>query len=145
MVGFSKYGRTDANAVRLGASAPDLETAGFIDHQRIDIDVFIDGPPGRTSGGVHLLFEGERVNREDEAPCPTVNETEPALGNDAGTPFHVVILGALVRMKLTCWQRKDQVQLIDLINVGLIDNSRPARFPPALAARLQARIDNPNS
>jgi Uncharacterised nucleotidyltransferase len=37
-----------------------LETAGFVYHHQLDIDVFIDGPHGKPSGGVHLLFAGEK-------------------------------------------------------------------------------------
>ena len=39
---------------------------------------------------------------------------------------------------------KDQVHLLDLIGVGQIDATWPARFPPILAARLQELLDNPN-
>ena len=50
---------------------------------------------------------------------------------------------ALVRMKLTSYRRKDQVHLIDMISVGLIDASWPAKLPPELGARLQVLIDDP--
>src|SRR5271154_202589 len=33
-----------------------LETVGFVYHHLLDVDTFIDGPQGRPSGGVHLLF-----------------------------------------------------------------------------------------
>jgi hypothetical protein len=45
--------------------------------------------------------------------------------------------------KLTAFRRKDQVHLLDLIGVGLVDDSWPARYPPELAARLQSLLDNP--
>src|SRR5271157_3611480 len=38
-----------------------LETAGFVYHYLMDVDVFIDGPQGKPSGGVHLFFAGEKV------------------------------------------------------------------------------------
>jgi hypothetical protein len=47
-------------------------------------------------------------------------------------------------MKLTSWRLKDRVHLIDMIQVGLLDASWPARLPPPLAARLQELLDNPN-
>src|SRR5216684_3458175 len=37
-----------------------LESAGFIYHHLLEIEVFIDGPQGKPSGGVHLLFAGEK-------------------------------------------------------------------------------------
>lgn len=122
-----------------------LEGAGFLYHQLMDIDVFIDGPQGRPSGGIHLLYAGEKVKKDDLTPCPSIRDSERALGIDAGAQFQVVTLEALVRMKLTSWRRKDQVHLLDLIHVGQIDQSWPARFPPPLAARLQELIDNPDS
>jgi hypothetical protein len=106
----------------------------------MDVDVFVDGPQGKPSGGVHLLFFGERVQPDHVTPCPDLNETESAAG---GVSFRVVTLEALVRMKLNSNRRKDQVHLEDLIGVGLIDSTWPARFPPELAARLQHVIDTP--
>ena len=52
-------------------------------------------------------------------------------------------LEPLVRMKLTYFRRKDQVHLLDMLAVGLIDESWKIRFPPELADRLQQLLDNP--
>ena len=70
--------------------------------------------------------------------APDVTESEPATG------FRVVSLGALVQMKLTSFRDKDRTHLRDLIGVGQIDHTWPARLPPVLAARLQEILDNPN-
>jgi hypothetical protein len=115
-----------------------LETAGFVYHQLLDVDVFIDGPQGKPSGGIHLLFAGEKVRAEDEHPCPALDESERA------AEFQVVTLLALVRMKLMSWRLKDRVHLLDMIHVGLIDATWPAQLPPPLADRLQQLLDNPN-
>jgi len=48
-------------------------------------------------------------------------------------------------MKLTSFRRKDQVHVLDMLDVGLIDATWCARFPPELAARLQELVDNPDS
>jgi hypothetical protein len=56
----------------------------------------------------------------------------------------VLTLPALVQTKLTSWRLKDRVHLLDMIQVGLIDATWPARLPPPLAARLQALLENPN-
>ena len=69
---------------------------------------------------------------------PDVTESE------AGTHFRVLTLEALVRMKLTSFRRKDQVHILDLIGVGLVDASWPARLPAELAPRLQELLDNPD-
>ncbi|HEX3869970.1 MAG TPA: hypothetical protein VHV77_06020, partial [Pirellulales bacterium] len=58
--------------------------------------------------------------------------------------FQVMTLEALVRMKLIAYRRRDQVHLLDMIHVGLIDVTWPARFPAPLGARLQQLLDDPN-
>ena len=58
--------------------------------------------------------------------------------------YRVLALEALVRMKLTSYRRKDQVHLLDMLEIGLIDASWPTRYPPELAARLQHLIDTPD-
>src|SRR5712691_3957035 len=106
-----------------------LEGAGFVYHHLLDIEVFIDGPQGKPSGGVHLLFAGEKVRTQDEHPCPGLDESE------AAAEFRVVSLPALVRMKLLTWRLKDRVHLLDMIQVGLLDATWPARLPPPLRGR----------
>ncbi len=125
--------RTDFAAARTA-----LEQAGFVYHHLLDVDVFIDGPQGKPSAGVDLLFAGEKVKVEDEHPCPELEESERA------AEFQVVALLALVRMKLIAWRLKDRVHLLDLIQVGLIDATWPARLQPPLGSRLQELLDNPN-
>jgi hypothetical protein len=142
-------GRVDEDAVRntryvdilirrgdLSAAKAALEPAGFV--HSFGVDMFLDGPEGRPTSAVHLLFAGEPVRTRDPAIAPDVNESEPAAG------FRVVSLDALVRMKLTSFRDRDRMHLRDLIDVGQIDSSWPARLPPVLAARLQELLDNPN-
>ncbi len=100
--------------------------------------MFIDGPQGKPSGGVHILFAGEKVRPEYEHASPGLDESERA------TEFQVATLQALVKMKLISWRDKDRTHLRDLIGVGLIDANWPARFPPPLGERLQQLLDDPN-
>jgi hypothetical protein len=115
-----------------------LEAAGFIYHQLLDTNTFIDGPQGKPSGGIHLLYAGERVRREDDYSLPQIEESERAI------EFQVVSFEALLRMKLTSFRLKDRVHILDMIGVGLVDGTWPARFPPPLGARLQQLLDDPN-
>src|SRR5450755_1487023 len=62
----------------LAAARAALEAAGFVYHQLLDVDMFIDGPQGRPSGGVHILFAGEKVRPQDGHPCPDLDESERA-------------------------------------------------------------------
>ena len=52
-------------------------------------------------------------------------------------------LEPLVRMKLTAFRRKDQMHLLDMIDVELVDATWCQRLPPELAARLQELLENP--
>ena len=54
----------------------------------------------------------------------------------------VAALDALVRMKLTSFRLKDKVHLLDLLDVGLIDENWCDRFPPAIGARLRELIES---
>ena len=144
-------GRVDEDAVRntkdvdllirrsdFPATKAALEAVGFFYHHIWDVDVFIDGLDGRPSAGVHLLFAGEPVRAGDENASPDITESERA------AEFQVVSLEAIVRMKLIAWRLKDRVHLMDLIGVGQIDATWPARFPAALRERLQQLLDNPD-
>ena len=122
----------------LEATKAALEPAGFVYCQSFGVDMFLDGPDGRPTSAVHLLFAGEQVRVNDAAIAPDVTESE------RGPEFCVVSLQALVQMKLTAFRDKDRTHLRDLIGVGLIDQTWPARLPPELAARLQQLLDNPN-
>jgi putative nucleotidyltransferase-like protein len=112
-----------------------LESIGFI-HQNVSgIDLFLDGPQGSVRSAIHIVFAGEKVRPEYVLPTPEITEAE------AGPEFPVPTLDALVRMKLTSFRLKDQVHLLDMLDVGLIDESWSGRFPPELAARLKEIVD----
>lgn len=122
----------------LDAAERALGAVGFVRRHVAGIDMFLDGPDAKARDAVHVLPAGERVRPDDLAPTPSVEDHERP-----DPMFRVVALESLVRMKLTSYRRKDQVHLTDLLGVGLIDASWVARFPPALAGRLQHLIDTP--
>ena len=125
--------RTDLAAARTA-----LEGAGFVYYQLLDVDMFLDGPQGRPSEAVHILFAGEKVRPEYEHASPDLDASERA------AEFQVATLQALLKMKLIAWRDKDRTHIRDLIGVGLIDVAWPARFPPPLGERLQQLLDDPN-
>jgi hypothetical protein len=144
-------GRVDEDAVRntrdvdilvrradLPAVKAALEPVGFVYCQSFGVDMFLDGPQGRPTSAVHLLFAGEPVRVNDPAIAPNVCDSEQA------AEFRVLTLQALVQMKLTAFRLKDRVHLLDLMGVGLLDQSWSEHLPPELAARLQQLLDNPN-
>ncbi len=124
--------RGDLNAAKSAMAA-----AGFIHAQVSDIDMFLDGPNTGPRDAVHIIFAGEKVRDRDLVITPDVDESVSPEG------FRVIALEAIVRMKLTSFRRKDQVHLTDMLDVGLIDGTWPARFEPEMAARLQMLIDTP--
>jgi hypothetical protein len=69
--------------------------------------------------------------------APNIEEIETV----AGIP--VVKLNSLVRLQLGRNRLDDAVDIRDLIDVGLVDQSWTAQFPPELAARLQVLLDDP--
>jgi hypothetical protein len=114
-----------------------MEADGFIFGNAHGVDFFLDGPDAKPSEGVHLLYAGEKVKETDPVPTPLLSESE------RGAAFQVVSLEPLVRMKLVSNRDKDRTHVRDMIQLGLIDSTWPARFPPVLAERLQSMLDTP--
>lgn len=125
--------RADAPAARAA-----MEAAGFVFGNTFGVDFFIDGPTGKPSEGVHLLYAGEPVKDTDPVPTPDMSETV------RGREFQVVTLDALVRMKLVSYRLKDQVHLQDMLRVGLLDATWPEKYPPPLDERLRLILSNPD-
>ena len=115
-----------------------LEQVGFIHRRSADIDMFLDGPGAKARDAVHVIFSGEKVRPEYVAAVPDVSESV------SFTSYRVLSLEAVVRMKLTSNRDKDRMHLRDMLGVGLIDATWPARYPPELATRLQHLIDTPD-
>jgi len=122
----------------LDAAARVLASAGFIRRRVQGLEIFLDGPDAKMRDSVHVVIAGEKVRPDYESPAPDVSDSQRPGG------FSVVSLRALVRMKLTSFRRKDQVHLLDMLEVGLIDASWTTRFSPVLNARLQQLIDTPD-
>jgi hypothetical protein len=125
--------REDLDAVKVA-----MDTVGFDYAFVAGVHLFVERPDGKPSGGVHLLFAGERVNPTDPVPAPEISEAEESAS------FRVVALEALVRMKLVAHRDKDRTHIRDLIGVGLIDATWPEKFPEPLAERLRQILANPD-
>ena len=116
-----------------------MAAAGFVFCDVAGVGMFLDGPTGTPRSAVHVIYAGEKVRPEYAAAAPDV-----AAAVAAPNGFQVLGLEPLVTMKLTSYRRKDQVHVQDLIGVGLIDGTWPARLPPPLGDRLQALLDDPD-
>lgn len=122
----------------LPAAAAAMAAAGFRHQEVAGVNMFFDGGTAGPRDAVHVVFAGEYVQPNCSHPTPDVAESE------AGGPFRVLALAALVRMKLTSYRRKDQVHLLDLAAVGLIGEDWLGRLPDDLAERLRALLDDPD-
>src|SRR4051812_6946692 len=56
-----------------GSTRTALEAAGFVYYQVLDVDTFVDGPQGKPSGGIHLLYACEKVKPEDQHVLPDLD------------------------------------------------------------------------
>lgn len=114
-----------------------LQAAGFVRESVMGVVVFLDGPQGKPSQGLHILLAGRKVKPEYVSPTPGIEQAVEINGK------RIVDLEALVEMKLNSYRDKDRTHLRDLIQIGLIDATWPSRFPPQLGQRLQALLDDP--
>jgi len=115
-----------------------LEAAGFVRGELLDIVMFRDGPEGKPSEAIHLLFAGEKARPEHLLPAPEIQTVaDPA-------NFQVIALESLIEMKLLSNRDKDRTHLRDMIGVQLIGQSHLTKLPPELAERLQQLLDTPD-
>jgi hypothetical protein len=115
-----------------------LSSFGFYCETVFEVTKFLDGPDGKPSQSVHVIWANQRVKADYNSPAPDPDKSYDINGK------RIVDLQELVRMKLQSNRRKDQVHVLDMIGVGLIDASWPAYFEPPLNVRLQTLIDDPD-
>ncbi len=121
----------------LAAVIEAMTSHGFHYRQTAGLDMFVEEPDASARDAVHLVLSGQMVRPGDHDPNPDVEPCE--IAND----FRTVRLQTLVRMKLNSFRRKDQIHLLDMISLGLLDESWPERFPRELGLRLQELLDDP--
>ncbi len=103
------------------------------------IEMFLDGPGAKARDGVRLIFSGEKVNPDSPEPSPDLADID-----ETHADFRLLDLEALIIMKLTSYRRKDQVHLLDMVEIGMLDESWLPRVPISLRDRLQALLDDPD-
>ena len=124
--------RSDLPSVTLA-----LESIGFYCREILGVVCFLDTPDSHPRDAVHIVFANEKVKADNVAPTADVDERITA------EDYEIVDLIPLVRMKLTSFRDKDRTHLRDMISIGLIDSTWPAKFESALADRLQQLLDDP--
>ena len=110
------------NSEDLDRATEALSSVGFIRDQVMNVTVFLDGPDGKPSQGIHILLAGQKVKERYASPTPRVEQSQ-VIENK-----RVVELVQLVEMKLNSYRDKDKTHLRDMIGVGLIDATWPEKF-----------------
>jgi len=127
------------NRADLPGAVRAMQAERFIFAEVAGVPMFLDGPEASPRDAVHVVFAGEKVSPIDPEPAPSVDECQRI------KDFRTVRLDALVRMKLTSFRFKDRVHLLDMISLGMIDESWLDRLSPELRRRLKELLDNPGS
>src|SRR5690606_4620691 len=109
-----------------------LSAVGFIAQESGLHLIFGEGPQPNRRQALRIVFAGEFVHDSDLAKAPSLIEFVSF--GDA----RVLSLQPLVEMLLIDHRINARVDVRDLIDVGLVDATWPARFIPELGARLQA-------
>ena len=112
-----------------------LSEVGFIYRRAASVSMFLDGPNAKARDAVHVLFAGKKVRDEYPEPVPEIDQYE--LADDV----RMLPLESLIKMKLCSF---DQVHILDMISIGIIDETWPERFSPQLQVRLQELLDDPD-
>ncbi|MBX3418506.1 MAG: hypothetical protein KF851_12950 [Pirellulaceae bacterium] len=115
-----------------------LEPEGFIYRRSAGVSMFLDGPDAKTRDVVLVIFAGKKVRDEYPEPVPDIDQFE-LMGEARTLP-----LQKLLTMKLTSFRRKDQVHILDMIAIGMIDETWLPGFSSELQKRLQDLLDDPH-
>jgi len=120
------------------AATQALSSVGFVRAMTTGVTMFLDGPEGKPSQAIHVIWAGEKVRADYPVAAPMVDRSIEIEGK------RIVELLSLLEMKLVSNRRKDQVHVLDMIGVGLIDGTWLEKLDPALVTRLQTLLDDPN-
>ena len=96
-----------------------MQSLNFRREDLRNLVLFLDPDEPDRRSGVYLVWAEELVRPSYQQPAPSVKE---AVRDPEG--FLVLGMPALVRMKLTSNRPIDQVHIADMVDVGLIDDSK---------------------
>jgi hypothetical protein len=116
-----------------------LTASGFVYVERSGFHAFLEVPDSKIRNAVRVFIAGVKVRADDFWPVPDIADARFA----PSAKFWHLSLVPLVGMCLSSFRLVEKVYLHDLADVGLVDSTWPARFPPQLAQRLQLILDTP--
>ena len=111
---------------------------GYHYRKAAGLDMFLEGKDDSVRSAIYIVLANCMVKQDDFEPNPDVEPVE------YGDGIRILPLERLVRMKLNSFRLKDRVHLLDMIEVGLLDESWVAKFPKPLGDRLKSLIQNPD-
>jgi len=111
---------------------------GYHYRKAAGLDMFLEGKDDSVRYAIHVVIANRMVKQDDYESNPDVEPSE------YGDGIRTLPLARLVRMKLNSFRLKDRVHILDMIDVGLLDESWIARFPEPLGDRLRSLIENPD-
>lgn len=115
-----------------------MKQHGFHYRHAAGLDMFLEGENDSVRNSIHIVLSNQMVRPTDIEPNPDVEPTE------LGDGIRTLPLERLVRMKLNSFRLKDRVHLIDMIQIGVIDQEWVSFYPKLLGERLQSLLDNPD-
>jgi hypothetical protein len=119
-----------------------LTPLGLIPEMKADHIQFRSEYNSRDRRNDRAYFASEQLNGIDVNGIAVTLPTLDAVETVQGIP--IVPLDKLVEFQLRRFKLDDKVDIRDMIDAGLVDESWPAKFPPELAARLQHILDTPD-
>lgn len=116
-----------------------LTKAGFAYASVNGLHAFFERPESKIRDAVRVFIAGVKVRADDFWPVPDIADAKFV----KSAKFWHLSLESLVGMCLSSFRLVEKVYLRDLADVGLIDSTWPARFPPQLAERLHLILATP--
>ncbi len=117
--------RQDLDRIKKAAVAFGLQ------HRHVaGVDMLVQTAKPSARRAVHLVFAGEKVRPEYPEPTPQLGPYRTIKG------LRLIPIADLVRMKLTSFRARDETQLKDLDEAGLITPEIEATLSPILAVRM---------
>ena len=113
----------------LEKAIPVMEAAGFVYRHAGGIDMFLDGPGAKAYGAIKVKFESD---------FDFISDSEIIDG------IRCLSLEPLVHSELHSNRCENLVNVRDMIDANLIDETWPSRFEAPLNRRLQELIDDPD-
>jgi hypothetical protein len=111
---------------------------GYRYRKAAGLDMFLEGKEDSVRYAIRVVLANRMVEQDDFEPNPDVEPVE------YGDGIRILPLERLVRMKLNSYRLKDRVHLLDMIEVGLLDEALIMKYPEPLCSRLKSLIDNPD-